>query len=148
MGNSKKILLAAQKQISKKIGPIIRQSNLYQTAAWGNTNQPDFVNQIIVVESTFDPQDCIIRILTIEFEMGRIRTKKNAPRLIDIDIIYFNKEVIRTKKLIVPHPAIQNRRFVLTPLNEISPGFKHPVLGKTNHELLLICKDILNVKKI
>ncbi|MFZ4769920.1 MAG: 2-amino-4-hydroxy-6-hydroxymethyldihydropteridine diphosphokinase [Ferruginibacter sp.] len=148
IGNSKKQLLAAQKQISKKIGPIVRQSKLYQTAAWGFTNQPDFLNQIIVVESTFLPQDCITKILSIELEMGRIRTKKNAPRIIDIDILYFNKEIINTKKLVVPHPAIQNRRFVLTPLNEISPAFIHPVLSKTNHELLLICKDTLNVKKI
>jgi len=148
MGNSKKQLATAQKHISKKMGTIIRQSKLYQTAAWGNTDQPDFLNQVIVINSQFTPQECINKILSIEKEMGRIRTKKNAPRIIDIDILYFNKEVINSKNLVVPHPALQDRRFVLIPLNELSPGFKHPVLGKTNHELLLKCTDTLNVKKI
>ncbi len=148
MGNSKKQLATAQKHIAKKMGTIIRQSKLYQTAAWGNTDQPDFLNQVIVVNSLLIPKECIHKILSIEKEMGRIRTKKNAPRIIDIDILYFNKEVIDSKTLVVPHPALQDRRFVLIPLNELSPGFIHPVLGKTNHQLLLNCRDTLNVKKI
>ncbi|MEO6672913.1 MAG: 2-amino-4-hydroxy-6-hydroxymethyldihydropteridine diphosphokinase, partial [Ginsengibacter sp.] len=77
----------------------------------------------------------------------RIRTEKNAPRIIDIDILFFNKEIICEKDLIVPHPEIQNRRFVLVPLNELSPQFKHPVINKTIHRLLEICPDKLDVKK-
>jgi 2-amino-4-hydroxy-6-hydroxymethyldihydropteridine diphosphokinase len=148
MGNSKAQLAIAKKLISKKLGIIIRQSKLYQTAAWGNTDQPDFLNQIIVVTSQFKAAECLEKILAIELQMGRIRTQKNAPRIIDIDILFFNKEIIHNQNLIVPHPAIQDRRFVLTPLNELSPAFIHPVLGKTNHELLLKCSDNLNVKKI
>jgi 2-amino-4-hydroxy-6-hydroxymethyldihydropteridine diphosphokinase len=148
LGNSKKQLAIAQKSISKKIGPIIRQSKFYQTAAWGNTHQPDFLNQVIVVSSKLNATECIETIFMIEHEMGRIRTKKNAPRLIDIDILFFNKDIIQTTQLVVPHPALQERRFVLIPLNELSPLFVHPVLGKTIHELLLKCRDTLNVKKI
>jgi 7,8-dihydro-6-hydroxymethylpterin-pyrophosphokinase len=80
--------------------------------------------------------------------MGRSRTQKNAPRLIDIDILFFNKEIIKLKSLIVPHIEIQNRRFALVPLNELSPNFKHPVLNKTIHQLLLKCQDKLEVKEI
>jgi 2-amino-4-hydroxy-6-hydroxymethyldihydropteridine diphosphokinase len=148
MGNSRKFLLLAQKHISKKLGTITRKSKLYQTAAWGNLNQPDFLNQVIVVESLLAATDCIDVILAIEHDMGRRRTQKNAPRIIDIDILYFNKEVINIPNLVVPHPALQNRRFVLTPLNELAPQFIHPILQKTNHQLLVACSDVLNVKKI
>ena len=148
MGNSKKKLLEAQKHIQKKIGPILRKSTLYETVAWGNTNQADFLNQIIIVVSKFSAEEILKNILNIEHAMGRIRTLKNAPRLIDIDILFFNKEIIQKENLTVPHPAIQNRRFVLVPLNELSPNFVHPLLHKTIHQLLLVCPDKLAVKKI
>ena len=148
LGNSRQQLALAQKRLTKKIGIIIRQSRLYQTAAWGNTNQPDFLNQVVVLQTTLDAATSMKCILEIEHAMGRIRTKKNAPRIIDIDILYFNKEIIRKKYLVVPHPAIQDRRFVLVPLNALSPNFIHPVLGKTNHTLLEECTDSLDVKKI
>lgn len=148
MGDSLEQLETARKHISKKIGIIWRQSRLYQTAAWGKTDQPDFVNQVVIARTTYDAEKLIHVVLRIEEMMGRIRTEKNAPRLIDIDILYFNKAIITTDKLVVPHPAISERRFVLVPLNELSPRFKHPVLNKTNHQILLECTDALNVKKI
>lgn len=148
MGNSQQQLNTAIKHIGKKIGRVSRKSRLYQTAAWGNNDQPDFLNQVIVVLSKLDAAACISGILEIEHEMGRVRTKKNAPRIIDIDILYFNKDIIDQPNLQVPHPAIHLRRFVLTPLNELSPSFINPVLLKNNHQLLKICKDKLDVKKI
>jgi 2-amino-4-hydroxy-6-hydroxymethyldihydropteridine diphosphokinase len=147
MGNSQLQLSRAIKYISKQIGTVIRQSKLYTTAAWGNTNQPDFLNQVIIVETVLDPIQTIQTILGIEEKMGRVRTIKNAPRIIDIDILYFNKEIIDSTILSVPHPEIQNRRFVLIPLNELSPNFVHPLIGKSNHQLLIDCTDELNVKK-
>jgi 7,8-dihydro-6-hydroxymethylpterin-pyrophosphokinase len=78
---------------------------------------------------------------------GRIRTIKNAPRIIDIDILFYEKEVINEEDLIVPHPLIQERKFVLIPLNELSPNFIHPVFKKNIHELLIKCKDNLPVQK-
>jgi 2-amino-4-hydroxy-6-hydroxymethyldihydropteridine diphosphokinase len=147
MGNSQLQLTRAIKNISKQIGKTIRQSKLYVTAAWGNTNQPDFLNKIIIVETELNSIKTMETILCIEEQMGRIRTEKNAPRVIDIDILYFNKDIIDSKLLIVPHPEIQNRRFVLIPLNELSPNFVHPLLGKSNHQLLTECTDELNVKK-
>ena len=148
MGNSEKLLLLAEKEIKKYIGKVIRKSSLYKTAAWGNTNQPFFLNQVLIISSTYTAEKTIEKILQIEHDMGRVRTEKNAPRLIDIDILFFNKDIVQTNKLNIPHIAIQNRRFVLVPLNELSPNFIHPVLQKTIHQLLLICPDKLAVEKI
>ncbi|MES2850353.1 MAG: 2-amino-4-hydroxy-6-hydroxymethyldihydropteridine diphosphokinase [Bacteroidota bacterium] len=148
VGNSKKQLADAIKLIRKNIGQVTRQSKLYVTAAWGNTNQPDFLNQVIVVETKFSSQQTINTILSIEKQMGRVRTVKNAPRIIDIDILFFNKDIVEEQNLVVPHPQIQNRRFVLIPLNELSPNFKHPVFQQSIHHLLKNCKDDLDVKKI
>ncbi|MEO8770027.1 MAG: 2-amino-4-hydroxy-6-hydroxymethyldihydropteridine diphosphokinase [Ferruginibacter sp.] len=148
MGNSKQQLSDAQKNIKKNIGKIIRQSNLYQTAAWGKTDQPDFINKVVVVETKLTAAETMNSILSIEKNMGRIRTLKNAPRIIDIDILFFNKDIINTKLLTIPHPFIHERRFVLVPLNELSSRFIHPVLGKTVSQLLKDCPDKLDVKKI
>lgn len=147
MGNSKMRLSKAISLIHKQIGKTLRQSSLYTTAAWGNTKQPDFLNQVIIIETKLSAEQTMQSILSIEKKMGRIRTVKNAPRIIDIDILFFNKEIILQDDLIIPHPQIKNRRFVLVPLNELSPNFKHPVLKKTIHKLFIHCPDKLNVKK-
>lgn len=147
IGNSKASLAMAIAQIQKNIGKLIRQSNLYNTAAWGNVKQADFLNQVVVVETRLPALETMQAILKIEEEMGRIRTVKNAPRIIDIDILFFNKEIISQPELTVPHPQIQNRRFALVPLNQLSPNLKHPALNKTIHQLLINCPDKLNVKK-
>lgn len=142
-----KQLMLAQKFIKKKLGNIKRKSFVYSTAAWGNTNQPDFLNQVIITQTKLTAEQTMQTILAIEKEMGRIRTKKNAPRIIDIDILFFNKEIIHTKNLVVPHPQLQNRNFVLVPLNQLSPNLKHPTLNKTIHQLLKSSPDTLTVKK-
>jgi 2-amino-4-hydroxy-6-hydroxymethyldihydropteridine diphosphokinase len=143
-----KQLQLAQKYIAKKIGLIKRRSSVYQTAAWGNTRQPDFLNQVLIITTALTAAQTMQTILAIEKEMGRIRSKKNAPRIIDIDILFFNKAIITESDLQVPHPQLQNRNFVLVPLNQLSPNFKHPVLNKTIHQLLRICPDTLTVHKI
>ncbi len=148
MGNSRQQLSDAIKHIGNMIGKVIRQSGFYQTAAWGNTDQPDFINQAIIVETQLSVPETMSTILDIEKKMGRIRTLKNAPRIIDIDILFFNKDIINTKNLIIPHPFIRERRFVLVPLNELSPRFIHPVINKTVRQLLKQCPDKLDVKKI
>jgi 2-amino-4-hydroxy-6-hydroxymethyldihydropteridine diphosphokinase len=145
--NPEQQLSNAIKHIGTEIGEIIKASSLYATAAWGNTNQPDFLNQLIVVYSNFSADFIMETILTIEENMGRIRTQKNAPREIDIDILFFNNDIINLPELIIPHPLLQERKFVLIPLNEISPNFKHPIFLKTAQELLEMCTDSLNVQK-
>ncbi len=148
MGNSKELLLHATSIIASTVGAVTRASSFYATAAWGNENQPDFLNQIIVIDTNFTALALLKAVLAIEKKMGRVRTFKNSPRIIDIDILFFNNEVINTKNLIVPHPEIQNRRFVLIPLNELAPTLIHPLLNRTIKELIISCKDSLNVQKI
>jgi len=147
IGNSIKQLSIAINHIEINIGLVSRKSNLYVTAAWGNANQADFLNQVIIIESSLTARQTMMAILSIEKKMGRVRTIKNAPRIIDIDILFFNKNIIEDELISIPHPRIPNRRFVLVPLNELSPQFLHPVLNKTIHQLLIHCSDYLDVKK-
>jgi 2-amino-4-hydroxy-6-hydroxymethyldihydropteridine diphosphokinase len=143
-----KQLVIAKKLIEKTIGTVTRFSSIYSTAAWGNTKQSDFMNQVLIVHTHLTSNDLITATLQIEKKMGRIRTKKNAPRIIDIDVLFFSKQIIETPALQVPHPRLHLRRFALVPLNELSPNFKHPVLNKTIHHLLTVCTDDLAVHKI
>jgi 2-amino-4-hydroxy-6-hydroxymethyldihydropteridine diphosphokinase len=147
MGNSQEQLQTAIKLIEERVGKLIRQSSLYATAAWGNTDQPDFLNQVLIIETRFGAVETLDKLLEIEKKMGRVRTIKNAPRIIDIDILFFNDDIINEQQLTVPHPEIQNRRFVLTPLNELSPNLVHPVLKQPLSVLLQHCPDRLDVRK-
>jgi 2-amino-4-hydroxy-6-hydroxymethyldihydropteridine diphosphokinase len=143
-----KQLELAKKYIQQSAGKILHSSSLYRTAAWGKTDQPDFLNQVLQVQTKFNAEQLLKDVLGIEEKMGRIRTEKNAPRIIDIDILFFNEDIISSKNLTVPHPEIYRRRFVLTPLAELSPDFIHPVLHKNMQEMLDSCSDELNVQKI
>lgn len=128
-------------------GELLACSALYETAAWGNTEQPAFLNQALQISTRFTAATLLKKMLAVETGLGRIRAEKFGPRVIDIDIIFFNEAIIHTKQLVVPHPYMQDRRFVLTPLQEIAPGYRHPVLQKTVTELLEICPDDLAVTK-
>lgn len=145
IGDRKKNVEIAAALIQKEIGSIVRSSKIYETEAWGITNQASFYNQVLLIESKLSAEEILQKILKIEEGMGRVRTIKNAARIIDIDILFFNHEVINEPNLNVPHPEIANRRFVLTPLNELAPNFVHPVLNKSIHYLLANCKDELKV---
>ena len=147
MGDSEQMLAVATNMIEKNIGKLTKSSSIYRTAAWGKEDQPDFLNQIIIVSSLLSSSTLLKEIFIIEKEMGRVRTTKNAARVIDIDMLFFNDEIIQTENLTVPHKQIQNRKFVLVPLAEIAPDFIHPVLKKSSLELLSICSDKLNVQK-
>ena len=147
MGDSEQMLTVATNMIEKNIGKLTKSSSIYRTAAWGNEDQPDFLNQIIIVSSLLSSSNILKEIFVIEKEMGRVRTTKNAARVIDIDMLFFNDEIIQTETLTVPHPQVQNRRFVLVPLAEIALNFIHPLLKKSSLELLSICSDKLNVQK-
>ena len=146
LGDRSKNLSDVKKILQSKIGKITQSSSLYETAAWGLEEQPGFLNQVLIIKTNLSPQEIMQKILLIENDMGRIRTKKNAPRTIDIDILFFNNEIITKPKLLIPHPEILNRRFVLVPLNEISPKLVHPHLKKSIKKLLSECSDPLDVK--
>jgi 2-amino-4-hydroxy-6-hydroxymethyldihydropteridine diphosphokinase len=133
--------------LSAVCGPIIQQSAVYETAAWGITDQAAFLNQALLLTTSLPPQELITTILSVEEEMGRRRMEKFGPRVIDIDILFFNDEIINEPNLIVPHPQLQNRRFALAPMHEIAPALVHPVLHKTIEQLLKECPDELEVRK-
>ncbi len=148
IGNRHENLEKALSCLTKEIGRVIKSSLIYETEAWGNRDQPDFYNQVHIIYTKLSAEETMKNILDIEEKMGRVRTIKNAARIIDIDILFFNKEIINEPGLTVPHPEIANRRFVLVPLNELSPAFVHPTLHKSIHELLSTCKDGLEVKPV
>lgn len=147
LGNRQQYLATARELIAQHCGPVTTASGLYETAAWGNTDQPAFLNQALQIQTALNARQLIRRILKIEKMMGRIRKEKFGPRLIDIDILLFNNEKHQYHFLKVPHPEMQNRRFVLVPMAEIAPDAVHPILQKTINELLNECPDALEVKK-
>jgi 2-amino-4-hydroxy-6-hydroxymethyldihydropteridine diphosphokinase len=128
-------------------GNIIKKSSIYETAAWGNTDQSPFLNQALLLQTRFNATELMTQILQIEEKMGRVRTEKYAPRIIDIDVLLFNKEIIESAFIEVPHPQLVYRRFALLPLQEIAPRIKHPVLKKTITQLLKECRDQLEVRR-
>jgi 2-amino-4-hydroxy-6-hydroxymethyldihydropteridine diphosphokinase len=137
----------AIQQISLHVGIINQKSSIYETAAWGKTDQSAFLNSVIRIKSKLLPEALLDKLLEIERSIGRLRTERWGPREIDLDILFFGDLVIKSEHLQVPHPAIQNRRFTLIPLAEIAPNFVHPMLQKNCLQLLNECTDTLEVTK-
>lgn len=138
----------AKKHVSDEVGKIFEVSSIYKTDPWGNKDQADFLNQIIVVSTALNAGELIKKLLEIESQLGRERKVKWEPRLIDLDILYFNDDIIQEPNLTIPHKHLHERRFVLKPLAEILPDMVHPVFGKKNKELLEALTDGLNVQPI
>lgn len=147
LGNREENLQIAQGFIEEKFDTIISLSSIYETAAWGLTEQNAFLNQVICIETTFHPTDVLQIVLEIEKSMGRIREQKWGARIIDIDILYYSNKIITLPNLSIPHPFIQERRFVLVPLCEIAGEFIHPKFQQTNLELLEKCQDSGEIKE-
>src|SRR5690349_10185919 len=121
MGDRMRYLDEARKKIADECGPEVNASSIYETAAWGNEDQAGFLNQVIRLQSTLTPRILLQTILDIEQSFGRKREFKYSPRNIDIDILFFNDQIIEEEGLHIPHPRMQDRRFVLVPLVEIAP---------------------------
>lgn len=141
-------LSQAINEITHHIGPILQRSGLYRTKAWGKTDQSDFINQVIKIESSRSAPLLLDTILFIESALGRTRQGKWGPRKIDIDILFYGQTVIATERLTVPHPFVQDRNFVLVPMMEIAPDFVHPILQLSIKALYEKCEDKLWVERI
>lgn len=148
LGDKMANLQEAISLIKKNNIVICCKSMIYETDAWGNTNQDNFYNQVIEVNTELCANDLLQTLLQIETQMGRIRNQKWEARIIDLDILYFNHEIIDTENLKVPHPYLHVRRFTLTPLAQIAPDFLHPDFNKTNTELLQNCSDKSEVELV
>ncbi|MGI4020475.1 MAG: 2-amino-4-hydroxy-6-hydroxymethyldihydropteridine diphosphokinase [Janthinobacterium lividum] len=148
LGDRNGYLDEAKKLLTQTVGREIRSSAIYETQSWGVANLPDYLNQVIEMETGFLPVAILKKTQDIEEKLHRERTNKWYSRTIDIDILFFGKTIINLPELKVPHPELQNRLFTLVPLNELIPDFVHPVLNKTIHELMQNANDDLLVTKI
>lgn len=149
VGNVRGVFKSAKVCVEEEIGKVVKKSSLYKTAAWGVENQPDFLNQVLIVETNLTPKNCLTKILAIEKKMGRIRSGKRwEERVIDIDMLFYEDEIIDLKELKVPHPYIQDRNFILVPLAEVCCEYVHPQLNKTIIVLKNECNDRLKVEKV
>ncbi|MBX2965911.1 MAG: 2-amino-4-hydroxy-6-hydroxymethyldihydropteridine diphosphokinase [Cyclobacteriaceae bacterium] len=148
LGDKNRWLAGARQQISRHIGSIVTASSVYKTAAWGNESQDDFYNQVIEVKTTQKPREVLQMIQKIEIQAGRKRIEKWGARTLDIDILFWDDNVISSQDLQVPHPGIPHRRFTLIPLEEIAPDMVHPTLQKSIRQLLVDCKDGLMVERL
>ncbi|MEL7626222.1 MAG: 2-amino-4-hydroxy-6-hydroxymethyldihydropteridine diphosphokinase [Anaerolineaceae bacterium] len=145
LGDRKENLRRAIEAIAQKM-QVCKQSSLYETAAWGYTEQPDFLNQVVQVETDMSPLRLLNFLKKTEVELGRVENFRYGPRLIDIDILFYDDLVRNTTRLQIPHQRLAERAFVMIPLNEIAPDLKHPGLGKTVAELLAELPDKSGVR--
>lgn len=135
-GSREKYLLKAWKEIQSAGIKIHQWSSIYETKAWGKTDQSDFLNQTIGINTKLSPLDLLHTLQGIEKKLGRERKVKWGPRKIDIDILYYENLSLEVEELKIPHPGIAERKFTLMPLNEMIPNYIHPILNKTNRQLL------------
>ncbi len=148
LGDREANLRSAVGRIKEDIGTIVHLSSVYETEPWGFSAEDLFLNMVAEVETNLKPSGLLGRILMIEAEMGRLRQGKGySSRIIDIDILFFGKRIIDLPGLVVPHPKLHERRFVLVPLCEIEPDLVHPVLKKDIKTLLKECIDKGKIRK-
>ena len=143
LGDRAQKLKEARENLNK-IGKIIQKSAVIETAPWGKIDQPDFLNQIVLIDTNLLPQALLKACLSIEDKIGRERQEKWGERLIDIDILYYDNQIILESNLKIPHLLIPERLFILEPLCEIAPNYLHPVFKQTNLQLLEECKEKCN----
>ncbi|MEO3406569.1 2-amino-4-hydroxy-6-hydroxymethyldihydropteridine diphosphokinase [Mucilaginibacter sp. CAU 1740] len=147
LGNRELFLQQAIELISEEVAPPALTSSIYETQSWGKTDEPDYLNQVLMLQSNLPAQQILSKILAIELQMGRRREVKWGSRIIDIDILFYGDEIIHEINLVVPHPELHKRSFTLIPLAEIAPDLVHPIFRKNILELKTELKDNLIVKK-
>ena len=147
MGDRNAYLQKARKLITEKIGMIKKRSRIDESVPWGIENQNNYLNQVLELKSKFTVDEVLQKILDIENKIGRIRNEKWGERIIDIDILFYNDLIIEKEGLCIPHIHLHNRKFVLTPLHEISPDYVHPKYRKKVSELMQECKDTEKVEE-
>ena len=149
LGERYSLIKKAKYLIKEQIGNIIKESSLYETEPWGFKAKQNFLNQVIKVNTELKSYLVLEKCLGIEEELGRERRSvQYSSRTMDIDILFFNDEIINTKDLVVPHPKLHERRFTLEPVVEVAPDFIHPIFKRSLLELLEECNDESVVKKV
>ncbi|MBR5663573.1 MAG: 2-amino-4-hydroxy-6-hydroxymethyldihydropteridine diphosphokinase [Bacteroidales bacterium] len=144
LGDRELLVNQASKMIGERCGKIVAKSRLYESEPWGFKSEHWFLNQVVKVETAFSPDALMGVLLEIEKELGRDRSVPHegyVSRPMDLDILYFGNEIIDTQMVKAPHPRLHERRFTLLPLCDIAPDYVHPVMKKTNLQLLDECQD-------
>jgi 2-amino-4-hydroxy-6-hydroxymethyldihydropteridine diphosphokinase len=150
LGNCIETFAKAIKLLERQAIRVSKYSSIYISGAWGMEKAPDFYNQVIAVKTSHTAEQLMQILLETEKKLGRVRDGDDTyrSRPIDMDILFFNQDLIQTPQLEVPHPRLHLRRFVLEPLNEIAPGLIHPGITKTISQLLAVCEDKSTTKKL
>jgi 2-amino-4-hydroxy-6-hydroxymethyldihydropteridine diphosphokinase len=147
LGDKLSNLQMATKALEVELGTILRSSAIFESEPWGFIHPEHFYNQLLIVQTYYKAEVVMEKIIKIEEGMGRIRENKEyQARTIDIDIIFYNNQIIQTENLTVPHPKIAERRFVLLPFLKIDSTLVHPLTGLTIWEMYRDCRDNLEVK--
>jgi 2-amino-4-hydroxy-6-hydroxymethyldihydropteridine diphosphokinase len=147
LGNRELFLQQAINYIEADIAPLTVASSIFETQSWGKTDAPDYLNQVLRLQTILPVTSLLDKVLAIETLMGRKREEKWGSRIIDIDILFYGGAIINEPNLQVPHPELHKRRFTLEPLVEIAADFVHPVLNKNIFQLKTELMDDLIVKK-
>ncbi len=143
LGNEIKLFEQACKQIENKIGVCVNKSHIYTSPPWGFEHTNMFYNQALHITTLLSADEVLHKCLLIEYVLGRTRNQTHGyeARIIDIDILYFNNDIIQTPELDIPHKLLHKRKFTLVPLCEIASDYVHPILQLTNQKLLAMCED-------
>ena len=149
LGNRNENLQLSISLIEKHIGSILAFSSIYESVSWGYKSENPFYNQALKVKTELTAMASLTNVLKIETILKRERSNSQyTDRIIDIDILFYNNEIIETEKLKVPHPLLQNRMFALKPMAELDQNYIHPIKLKTINELISLCKDDLPITKL
>jgi len=150
LGDRFAIFTQARKYVEKRVGTLLLQSKYYESAPWGFTHENLFLNQVLIVSTSYCPEEVLEKVLDIEKELGRERSSsaEYSSRMIDIDLLFYNDLILDQPDLKIPHPLLHKRRFTLKPLVEVAPDFVHPVFFKTIRQLLADCEDDIDARPI
>jgi 2-amino-4-hydroxy-6-hydroxymethyldihydropteridine diphosphokinase len=148
LGDRKLLLNEAIERIEADVAPVLQASSVYETQSWGKTDAPDYLNQVLRLQTEMTARQVLNKILAVELLMGRRRKEKWGSRTIDIDILFYGDAIIDEPDLKVPHPEMHKRRFTLEPLAELAPEFEHPGIKKNILQLKNELIDDLVVKKV
>jgi 2-amino-4-hydroxy-6-hydroxymethyldihydropteridine diphosphokinase len=141
--------LANLKQAIDSLTPqmeVKAKSSVYETPPWGYEDQPKFLNQVVKAKTYLDPEPLLKHLKRLEVALGRQASFPNGPRLIDMDILFYDELILSTSSLVIPHPRLQERGFVLLPLMELSPDLIHPLSKKSVRDMTAQC-DLGGIKK-
>jgi 2-amino-4-hydroxy-6-hydroxymethyldihydropteridine diphosphokinase len=145
LGPREQLLRQAQEGL-EALGRVAGASDIYETAAWGVEGQPPYLNQALRLETPLSPHNLLDGLQAVERQLGRARGERWQARTMDLDLLFYDADVIETGRLSVPHPRLHLRRFVLLPLAQLAPNLLHPVLGLPVEALLHQCPDALPVQ--